>query len=251
MYIWNQLDGLTLCLVLSLSAMLFFAHGVSGLWAKNRQAGGNGNEDFFSYECSSRRSAQQPLHPSADGLTLRSTVGQIQMFSPSQPLPLYFHRFRSPSLLGFAHKPPLSFYPVKEEGGVLNKRYVYYRRILNEVWERERGRGIGMRKPSCEQQSKSGEAVNRGAWSKQEDQKLIDFIREHGEGCWRSLPRAAGTSTHAYTYAEMINSIFSSSSNTVVFSSRKEAMWHTHTHTHITNQHELTVRVGWLRAFSF
>ncbi|CAL9132273.1 hypothetical protein MUK42_15615 [Musa troglodytarum] len=34
--------------------------------------------------------------------------------------------------------------------------------------------------------------TNRGAWSKDEDQKLIDYIRLHGEGCWRSLPKAAG-----------------------------------------------------------
>ncbi|KAJ6726278.1 hypothetical protein OIU79_004440 [Salix purpurea] len=32
---------------------------------------------------------------------------------------------------------------------------------------------------------------NQGAWSKQEDQKLTDYIRKHGEGCWRSIPQAA------------------------------------------------------------
>ncbi|KAB2612409.1 transcription repressor MYB6-like [Pyrus ussuriensis x Pyrus communis] len=44
-----------------------------------------------------------------------------------------------------------------------------------------------MRKPCCEK-----EGTNKGAWSKQEDQKLIDYIKTHGEGCWRSLPKAAG-----------------------------------------------------------
>jgi len=44
-----------------------------------------------------------------------------------------------------------------------------------------------MRKPCCDK-----EGTNKGAWSKQEDQKLIDYIRAHGEGCWRSLPKAAG-----------------------------------------------------------
>ncbi|CAB4304133.1 unnamed protein product [Prunus armeniaca] len=44
-----------------------------------------------------------------------------------------------------------------------------------------------MRKPCCEK-----EGTNKGAWSKQEDQKLIDYIKAHGEGCWRSLPKAAG-----------------------------------------------------------
>nr|AKR80571.1 R2R3 MYB transcription factor [Vaccinium uliginosum] len=44
-----------------------------------------------------------------------------------------------------------------------------------------------MRKPCCEKQD-----TNKGAWSKQEDQKLIDYIRRHGEGCWRTIPQAAG-----------------------------------------------------------
>ncbi|XP_002534714.2 transcription factor MYB8 [Ricinus communis] len=44
-----------------------------------------------------------------------------------------------------------------------------------------------MRKPCCDK-----EGNNKGAWSKQEDQKLIDYIKIHGEGCWRSLPKAAG-----------------------------------------------------------
>lgn len=44
-----------------------------------------------------------------------------------------------------------------------------------------------MRKPCCDK-----EDTNKGAWSKQEDQKLIDYIQSHGEGCWRSLPKAAG-----------------------------------------------------------
>ncbi|KAL6010909.1 hypothetical protein ACLOJK_001352 [Asimina triloba] len=44
-----------------------------------------------------------------------------------------------------------------------------------------------MRNPCCEKQE-----MNKGAWSKQEDKKLIDYIRTHGEGCWRSLPQAAG-----------------------------------------------------------
>lgn len=44
-----------------------------------------------------------------------------------------------------------------------------------------------MRKPCCDKQD-----TNKGAWSKQEDQKLIDYIRKHGEGCWRTIPQAAG-----------------------------------------------------------
>ncbi|KAK7379903.1 hypothetical protein VNO78_34179 [Psophocarpus tetragonolobus] len=44
-----------------------------------------------------------------------------------------------------------------------------------------------MRKPSCDVKD-----LNKGAWSKQEDQKLIDYINKHGEVCWRTIPQAAG-----------------------------------------------------------
>ncbi|KAG6473716.1 myb-related protein 308-like [Zingiber officinale] len=43
------------------------------------------------------------------------------------------------------------------------------------------------RSPCCEKAH-----TNKGAWSKEEDQKLISYIKAHGEGCWRSLPKAAG-----------------------------------------------------------
>ncbi|KAK1325377.1 hypothetical protein QJS10_CPA01g01442 [Acorus calamus] len=45
-----------------------------------------------------------------------------------------------------------------------------------------------MRKP----QAYDKQDMNKGVWSKQEDQKLIDYVRTHGDGCWRSLPQAAG-----------------------------------------------------------
>ncbi|KAL9262031.1 MYB-like transcription factor 4-like protein [Drosera capensis] len=44
-----------------------------------------------------------------------------------------------------------------------------------------------MRKPCCEKKGN-----NKGAWSEQEDQKLIDYISKHGERSWRSIPQAAG-----------------------------------------------------------
>ncbi|KAE8730108.1 pyrroline-5-carboxylate synthetase [Hibiscus syriacus] len=43
-----------------------------------------------------------------------------------------------------------------------------------------------MRKPCCDKQD-----TNKEEWSKQEDEKLINHIRIHGEGCWRTLPQAA------------------------------------------------------------
>ncbi|KAJ0024969.1 hypothetical protein Pint_07661 [Pistacia integerrima] len=42
------------------------------------------------------------------------------------------------------------------------------------------------RSPCCEKAH-----TNKGAWTKEEDQRLIEYIRVHGEGCWRSLPKAA------------------------------------------------------------
>ncbi|CAM8935293.1 unnamed protein product [Rhodiola kirilowii] len=43
------------------------------------------------------------------------------------------------------------------------------------------------RSPCCEKAH-----TNKGAWTKEEDDRLISYIRAHGEGCWRSLPTAAG-----------------------------------------------------------
>ncbi|XP_068661442.1 myb-related protein 308-like [Aristolochia californica] len=43
------------------------------------------------------------------------------------------------------------------------------------------------RSPCCEKAH-----TNKGAWTKEEDERLISYIRTHGEGCWRSLPKAAG-----------------------------------------------------------
>ncbi|MCE0481293.1 transcription factor [Datura stramonium] len=39
------------------------------------------------------------------------------------------------------------------------------------------------RSPCCEKAH-----TNKGAWTKEEDERLIAYIRTHGEGCWRSLP---------------------------------------------------------------
>ncbi|KAL9680823.1 hypothetical protein QQ045_012602 [Rhodiola kirilowii] len=43
------------------------------------------------------------------------------------------------------------------------------------------------RSPCCEKAH-----TNKGAWTKEEDDRLISYIRAHGEGCWRSLPTSAG-----------------------------------------------------------
>ncbi|XP_039041409.1 transcription factor MYB1-like [Hibiscus syriacus] len=43
------------------------------------------------------------------------------------------------------------------------------------------------RSPCC-----SKEGLNRGAWTAVEDKTLTDYIKEHGEGLWRNLPKRAG-----------------------------------------------------------
>ncbi|GMH17865.1 hypothetical protein Nepgr_019706 [Nepenthes gracilis] len=43
------------------------------------------------------------------------------------------------------------------------------------------------RSPCCEKAH-----TNKGAWTKEEDDRLIAYIKVHGEGSWRSLPKAAG-----------------------------------------------------------
>ncbi|KAJ4871607.1 Transcription repressor MYB4 [Raphanus sativus] len=43
------------------------------------------------------------------------------------------------------------------------------------------------RSPCCEKAH-----TNKGAWTKEEDERLTAYIKAHGEGCWRSLPKAAG-----------------------------------------------------------
>ncbi|XP_020233543.1 myb-related protein 308 [Cajanus cajan] len=43
------------------------------------------------------------------------------------------------------------------------------------------------RTPCCDR-----EHTNRGAWSKEEDERLINYIKLHGTTNWRSLPQSAG-----------------------------------------------------------
>ncbi|CAN6310787.1 unnamed protein product [Urochloa humidicola] len=43
------------------------------------------------------------------------------------------------------------------------------------------------RAPCCEK-----EGLKRGAWSPEEDQRLVAYIRQHGHPNWRALPRQAG-----------------------------------------------------------
>ena len=51
----------------------------------------------------------------------------------------------------------------------------------------QKGKTIMGRSPCCEK-----EHTNKGAWTKEEDERLVNYIKAQGEGCWRSLPKAAG-----------------------------------------------------------
>ncbi|XP_071719910.1 transcription repressor MYB6-like [Rutidosis leptorrhynchoides] len=44
-----------------------------------------------------------------------------------------------------------------------------------------------VRSPCCEK-----DHTNKGAWTKEEDDRLVTYINSHGEGSWRSLPKSAG-----------------------------------------------------------
>ena len=58
------------------------------------------------------------------------------------------------------------------------------------------------RSPCC-----SKEGLNRGAWTAIEDKILTDYIKAHGDGKWRSLPKAAGQkliSLINYTFSRYI-----------------------------------------------
>ncbi|KAL4553976.1 hypothetical protein LXL04_000693 [Taraxacum kok-saghyz] len=44
-----------------------------------------------------------------------------------------------------------------------------------------------MRSPCCEK-----DHTNKGAWTKEEDERLVSYINAHGESSSRSLPKSAG-----------------------------------------------------------
>lgn len=44
-----------------------------------------------------------------------------------------------------------------------------------------------VRTPCCR-----AEGLKKGAWTQEEDQKLILHVQRHGEGGWRTLPDKAG-----------------------------------------------------------
>ncbi|XP_057975940.1 transcription factor MYB53-like [Malania oleifera] len=52
---------------------------------------------------------------------------------------------------------------------------------------------MARRSPSCKEHENGGVELKKGAWTEEEDQKLVDYITRHnGHGSWRSLPKHAG-----------------------------------------------------------
>lgn len=47
-----------------------------------------------------------------------------------------------------------------------------------------------VRTPCC----KAELGLKKGAWTPEEDQKLLSYLNRHGEGGWRTLPEKAGIS---------------------------------------------------------
>ncbi|KAH0893837.1 hypothetical protein HID58_056266 [Brassica napus] len=61
-----------------------------------------------------------------------------------------------------------------------------YQEIIRSKHRKQKEKSMG-RSPCCEKAH-----TNKGAWTKEEDARLTAYIKAHGEGCWRSLPKAAG-----------------------------------------------------------
>ncbi|KAJ8750797.1 hypothetical protein K2173_015978 [Erythroxylum novogranatense] len=58
------------------------------------------------------------------------------------------------------------------------------------------------RRPCC-----SKEGLNRGAWTALEDKILTAYIKAHGEGKWRNLPKRAGDFTRPFSLFSSLDSV--------------------------------------------
>lgn len=80
----------------------------------------------------------------------------------------------------------LTGWPIKRAIDLSNVKERERDRESHKEREREMGRS-----PCC-----SKEGLNRGAWTALEDKILTAYIKAHGEGKWRNLPKRAGKRKH-------------------------------------------------------
>ncbi|XP_048565303.1 myb-related protein 308-like [Triticum urartu] len=106
------------------------------------------------------------------------------LLSPSRPP--YIRAPRPPRRAHPAPPPPLPAAYSRERASSSSEPPPSSTRKGSRVAIASAGAGMG-RSPCCEKAH-----TNKGAWTKEEDQRLIGYIKAHGEGCWRSLPKAAG-----------------------------------------------------------
>lgn len=50
--------------------------------------------------------------------------------------------------------------------------------------------------------------INKGVWSKEEDQKLINHVTTHGEGRWHTLPQDAGVCAYMISLFFFLNNFY-------------------------------------------
>jgi myb proto-oncogene protein len=56
------------------------------------------------------------------------------------------------------------------------------------------------RQPCCD---KVG--LKKGPWTSEEDKKLINFILNNGQCCWRAVPKLAGLPSLAFSFTTFLN----------------------------------------------
>ncbi|KAF8380271.1 hypothetical protein HHK36_027755 [Tetracentron sinense] len=52
------------------------------------------------------------------------------------------------------------------------------------------------RAPCCDKQGQK-----KGPWTPEEDEILVEYIKKHGHGSWRSLPKIAGLTFSSFRHA--------------------------------------------------
>ena len=56
------------------------------------------------------------------------------------------------------------------------------------------------RAPCCDK-----DGVRKGAWTPEEDEALVEYVKKHGHGSWRTLPKHAGPTSYISFYSLFLN----------------------------------------------